>query len=363
MKRNAVVPLFVVVMLAATTAPTAQNRQIGINVLLTSDITDAIVTDLGRFGAVLETIPALDALTMRVAEGQLPSIRQLPYVAAANPDAARLGAPIDTVTVPDFSTGINTWNLDAVNVTNFGATTRTVPQDGTGVYVAVLDSGLVDLWRQYFPQERIATQYAKAFSGGGGEKGNVSEPPNMWEHDQNSHGTHVTSTILGYQFGTARVNGVAPNATVIPVKVLGQSGRGWSSMVAAGIVYVTNLAVGPLAGSPVVINMSLGGSELDAVEQAAIDYAIAHGVIVVASAGNEGEAGMSFPGAYAPVISVAASGWLASGRRTTTGGWQRTWSIRRAPKTSTLPNSRAVRKAIRISTSPPRGRGSSDRST
>lgn len=55
--------------------------------------------------------------------------------------------------------------------------------------------------------------------------------------------------------------------------------------------------------------MSLGGPGLDAVEKAAVDYAVANGVIVVASAGNEGEAGMDYPGAYAPVISVAASGW------------------------------------------------------
>ncbi len=56
--------------------------------------------------------------------------------------------------------------------------------------------------------------------------------------------------------------------------------------------------------------MSLGGSQLDAVEKAAIDYAITQGVIIVASAGNGGEAGMGYPGAYAPVISVAASGWV-----------------------------------------------------
>ena len=42
--------------------------------------------------------------------------------------------------------------------------------------------------------------------------------------------------------------------------------------------------------------MSLGGPELDAVEQAAIDYAISKGVILVASAGNQGEAGMGYPG-------------------------------------------------------------------
>ncbi len=100
-------------------------------------------------------------------------------------------------------------------------------------------------------------------------------------------------------------------ATVIPVKVLNQNGSGWSSVVARGITYVADLKAGPLADHPVVINMSLGGP-IRSIQwrQAAIDYAIDQGVIIVASPGNEGEAGMGYPGAYAPVISVAASGWI-----------------------------------------------------
>jgi subtilisin family serine protease len=308
-----------------STAGAAQNRQIGINVVLKSDISPQILADLSTHGTVLNTLPAIDALSMRIAEGELAGIRALPYVAAANPDAERKGGPVDAVAASDFAGGINTWDLDAVNVTNFGSTARTVAYDGRGVYVAVIDTGLLDSWRQYFPQERIATQYGKAFNGGGGEVGNVSEPTNKWEHDQNSHGTHVTSTILGYRFGTANVNGVAPLATVIPVKVLNQNGSGWSSVVAAGITYVADLARGPLAGKSVVINMSLGGPVLDAVEKAAVDYAIASGVIVVASAGNEGEDGMGYPGAYAPVISVAASGW--TGEWTPNSTWWRTKDV------------------------------------
>jgi subtilisin family serine protease len=121
----------------------------------------------------------------------------------------------------------------------------------------------------------------------------------------------VTSTIIGYSLLGTPINGVAPMATVIPVKVLNQNGSGWSSVIARGIVYVADLKKegGPLHDKPVVINMSLGGPVLDAVEQAAIDYAIGQGVIIVASAGNEGTNGMGYPGAYAPVISVAASGW------------------------------------------------------
>lgn len=241
-------------------------------------------------------------------------------LSAANPDAARNGAPVDTVAATDFMNGISTWDQDAINVTDFGVG-RTIGYDGSGVYVAVVDTGLLDSWRQYFPQERIAEEFGIAFAGGGGEVGSVSSQPNKWEHDQNSHGTHVTSTILGYSLRGTPINGVAPLATIIPVKVLNQNGSGWSSVVARGIVYVADLkASGALGNSPVVINMSLGGPTLDAMEKAAVDYAVDKGVIIVASAGNEGTAGMGYPGAYAPVISVGASGW--------TGEWlagNRSW--------------------------------------
>ncbi|HEV2914003.1 MAG TPA: S8 family serine peptidase [Pyrinomonadaceae bacterium] len=281
---------------------------IGINVLLKTAITDAILADLGTHGRVRDVMYEIKVVTVQAPSSELNAIRALPYVAAANPDAERNGSPVDTLAATDFANGISTWDMDAVNITDAGSTRRQVSYDGTGVYVAVLDTGLLDSWRQYFPQQRIATDLAKSFSGGGGA-GTVSETTNQWEHDQDSHGTHVTSTILGYSFFGTPVNGVAPKATVIPVKVLNQSGFGWSSVIAHGIVYVADLKAGQLANYPVVINMSLGGGSLDAVEKAAIDYAISKGVVIVASAGNEGNDGMGYPGAYQPVISVAASGW------------------------------------------------------
>lgn len=288
----------------------AASPKIGVNVVLNTDITDAILADLGTHGKVRDVVYEIDAVTLQAYKTELPAIRSLPYVLTASPDAERYGAPVDTVLVDNFADGLSTWDLDAINVTDSGFNNRKVAYDGAGVYVAVLDTGLLDSWRQYFPEERIAVEYAKSFGGGGGENGNVSEQPNKWEHDQNSHGTHVTSTILGYSLRGTPVNGVAPMATVIPVKVLNQNGSGWSSVIARGITYVAELKAGPLADHPVVINMSLGGPELEAMEKAAIDYAISKGVIIVASAGNEGTAGMGYPGAYEPVISVAASGWV-----------------------------------------------------
>ena len=307
------------------------NSMIGINVVLNTDVTDAILADLGTHGTVRDVVYEIKAVTLQARSSELRAIRALPYVAAANPDAQRNGSPVDTVAATDFTNGLSTWDQDAINVTDFGAG-RTIGYDGSGVYVAVLDTGLLDTWRQYFPQERIATQFGIAFGGGGGEVGNVSSQPNKWEQDQNSHGTHVTSTILGYSLGGTAINGTAPMATVIPVKVLNQNGSGWSSVVARGIVYVADLKTsGALGSSPVVINMSLGGPVLDAVEKAAIDYAIARGVIIVASAGNRGEAGMGYPGGYAPVISVAASGWVGEW---TAASWWRTVDVADPTKAS-----------------------------
>jgi subtilisin family serine protease len=322
MKRAAALVVAVLLLAgAASMSGAPQDRMIGVNVVLKGSITKAALAELGRFGRIRDEIPALNAVTMQARESELAAIQALAVVASASPDAERKGAPVDAVAATDFRDGLSTWDMDAINVTDFGFDNRQVAYDGTGVYVAVLDSGLLDSWRQYFPEERIAVQHARSFGGGGGDVGTVSSQPNKWEHDQDSHGTHVTSTILGYQFGVNPINGVAPRATVIPVKVLNQTGSGWSSVIARGIVYVADLKAGPLAGHPVVVNMSLGGSHLDAVEKAAIDYAIAKGVIVVASAGNGGEAGMGYPGAYTPVISVAASGYIGEWYPPAGGAW------------------------------------------
>lgn len=327
MKRPAlIVGLFSTVVLAACendapTAPelapdpefarTSSPTTIGINVLLDRALDDVVLTELGRHGRVAGRIDGIRAVFLVAPRSELATIRDLPFVAAANPDARREASPpLPPVEASDFADGLGTWDLDAVDVAQFGVG-RTVAPDGTGVYVGILDSGLLDTWPFYLPDDRIAAEHARSFTGGGVLGfGNVATQPNKWERDTRSHGTHVTSTVLGYRVGTTEINGVAPRATVIPVKVLNNNGGGWSSTVAQGIVYLAELKASALGGAPLVLNMSLGGTALDAVEQAAIDYAISLGVIIVAAAGNFGDAGMGFPAAYAPVISVGASGWV-----------------------------------------------------
>lgn len=200
-----------------------------------------------------------------------------------------------------------------------------VPNNGEGVYIAVLDTGLHYYWPWIFSEANIAWELGKGFTHDvywdpaiGYYFGPLRDDRGFLTEWASGHGTHVVSTIVGYQYWPstapepAWVRGVAPEATIIPVLVLdawpiiGESGGTWE-MVAAGINYVADLSES--LDGPVIISMSLGGGSPSSLIEDAIDYAIDKGVIVVASAGNAGYAGMGWPGAYPQVISCALAGW------------------------------------------------------
>jgi subtilisin family serine protease len=184
---------------------------------------------------------------------------------------------------------------------------------GRGVVVAVLDTGLIPNWNYFFPENRILTELATGFAENL-DTGEITTVP--WDDALVGHGTHVTSTIIGYNYRGTPITGVAPLAKIIPVKVLSfydssrQTAWGTSGMVAAGIDYITSLVEsGMFERGKVVINMSLGSSAQAPDIEVAINRAINAGVIVVASAGNRGNSGMGWPGAYPQVISAGWGGW------------------------------------------------------
>ena len=92
----------------------------------------------------------------------------------------------------------------------------------------------------------------------------------------NGHGTHVAGTIGGSTYG------VAKEATLIGVSVLGCSGEGLWSVVIDGIDWVIN---DHQPGQPAVVNMSFGG-DAETATQWAVEEAIADGIVNIAAAGN-----------------------------------------------------------------------------
>jgi hypothetical protein len=211
MKRLGLAVLVVALAVVSISGAPAPGPTVGINVVLRIAPDIVTLAQLSVYGKVRDVIPEINGVTMQAAEKDLVAIRALPFVEAAGVDQPRGTGPVQVLAATDFLDGFNTWNLDAIDVTNLQAgPDRTIASNGAGVYVAVLDTGLLNTWRFYFPEDRINTDYARSFGGGGGDVGFVSSQPNKWERDQNSHGTHVTSTILGYNLLGTPINGVAP---------------------------------------------------------------------------------------------------------------------------------------------------------
>ncbi len=199
--------------------------------------------------------------------------------------------------------------------------------DGAGVTIAVLDTGIVE-------HPDVDTSFAAAgydfitsgFVSGRGTDGRVAGGWDLgdWtigypgastctQRNSSWHGTHVASTAGAQSTDNGiGVTGIAYNANVVPVRVLGHCGGDESDIVDA-IVWA---AGGTVAGVPAnpnpadVINLSLGGAgPCSAAEAAAIAQANALGATVVIAAGNSNSNVSGFSPANCPgAIAVAANG-------------------------------------------------------
>ncbi|MEU9148913.1 type VII secretion-associated serine protease mycosin [Streptomyces sp. NPDC048349] len=190
------------------------------------------------------------------------------------------------------------WGLLALRAEEAWGTTR-----GDGVTVAVLDTGVDDSHPDLAGQVLEGTDLI----GMGAGRGDRS-----WAR----HGTAMASIIAGHGHGSGRgqgVLGIAPQAKILPVRVIleeGDPGRAQArdskgGALADGIRWAADHGAD-------VINLSLGddsdSAHHEAGEDEAVQYALAKGVVVVASAGNGGESGdrVSYPAAYPGVIAVTA---------------------------------------------------------
>jgi thermitase len=117
--------------------------------------------------------------------------------------------------------------------------------------------------------------------------------------DDNGHGTHCAGVVAAKIDNNIGIAGLA-QVRVMAEKVLGSAGWGWDSWVAGGIIHATD------SGAK-IISMSLGGPDWSDVMHEAVEYASAHGVLIMASAGNTATPSPHYPAAYEEVIAVSAT--------------------------------------------------------
>lgn len=184
---------------------------------------------------------------------------------------------------------------------------------GAGVNVAVVDTGYrphVDLVNNILPgYDFISTTTVS--QDGDGRDSNAQDPGDGCNGKSSSwHGTHVAGTIAAQTNNSIGVAGVAYNARIVPVRVLG-CGGGYTSDIADGVVWASGDSVPgvPVNNNPVsVINMSLGGiSACGSTMQNSINAALNRNAVVVVSAGNNNaDAANTMPANCAGVVTVAA---------------------------------------------------------
>ena len=164
--------------------------------------------------------------------------------------------------------------------------------------MAVLDTGIAYASRG--PYRRAPDLAGTRFVAGWDFVDGDRHPNDVAPRDgRRSHGTQIAGIIAQTTNNALGGAGVAPAAAIMPIRVLRPDLSGSATAVAHGLRFAADHGAD-------IANLSIAGRSQTRIVREAVAYAVAKGVTVVAAAGNDGQAGVSWPAADPRVIAVGA---------------------------------------------------------
>jgi subtilisin family serine protease len=273
---------------------------------------------LSKFdGVVLQKfslVPGLTEVRVGTSVGDALKVLQASHdVIAAEPNYRFRVA--DVPNDPNFS---KQWSLDAIDATRAWSLHK-----GThSLRIAVLDTG-IDKTHPEFADNIWTNPREIAGDGIDNDANGYIDDTNGWDFtytspgtlrgngdnnpaDGHGHGTHVSGIIAAQGNNAIGVTGICWDAAIVPLKVAGDDGSGFTSWMIAAIEYCARNGIS-------IANASIGGASYSGFCKAAIDAAGAQSnLLLVAAAGNNGtdnDATPFYPASYdAPnIVSVAST--------------------------------------------------------
>ncbi len=178
---------------------------------------------------------------------------------------------------------------------------------GNGTRIAVLDTGIDASHEDLFAGVSSNGYDFISSTASSGDGDGFDANPN--DEGSRFHGSHVAGIIVAEANNTKGIAGIAHQASLMPLRVLGIQDTGSISDIAQAILYAANLpnASGQTPGKPAhILNMSFGGEARSETLKTALDQAFEAGLILVAAAGNNASDRPFYPASFDNVIGVGA---------------------------------------------------------
>ena len=242
---------------------------------------------VGQHGQVHKTFHIIPAVVATLPQPAIDALSKNPNVKYIQPDYIRQYIdPAQASGDPQPLAQVLPWGVDRIDAELAWSTST-----GAGIKVAVVDTG-IDM-----DHPDLAANIKGGFNAIA-PKGRYKDPNNF--DDDHGHGTHCAGIIAAVD-NDIGVVGVAPDAWLYGVKVLGRGGTGQTSDCIEGVQWCAD-------NSMDVVSMSWGSTTYDQALNDACEAAWTAGCVLVGAAGNSGvESPDLYPAGYSSVMAISAT--------------------------------------------------------